>query len=257
MRFHLKGITNVETVDVTEARNFFEESADFKTGDELYDSAVDYFGNMFFQSIDYKHKYRAKHHQIMSYISLEEAEVMTEGYQRMFERVVDARRFLEVHAETLVTFWQKSKYGLRSAYTDVLADIISNSPQFIDKYFEGDEGQYNRDCFNTVQWLDGWLRHEKILDGERQEIQAHHNLRAATRQLLFSLGVASNPFFSDRNIIDELRKKSGLEPLTEYDETPKMFAIYAAQALGQLGSAIDEPELVAHITTCASIIAVD
>ncbi|MBP9738072.1 hypothetical protein KBD20_00115 [Candidatus Saccharibacteria bacterium] len=161
MRFQLEGTTNVETVDVTEARDFFEESADFQTGDELYDSAVRYFGDKFFSSIDYKHKYRQGHAPTLSYMSLEQAEEMAVSYQRMFERVVDARRFLEIHAETLVTFWQTSKYGLRSAYTDVLADILSNSPQFIDKYFEGDEGQYNRDCFNAVQWLDSWLRFEK------------------------------------------------------------------------------------------------
>lgn len=162
MRFHLEGITNVETVDVTEARNFFEESADFKTGDKLYDSAVEYFGDKFFRSIDYKHKYRQDRVPTLSYMSLEEAEAMAEGYQRMFERVVDARRFLEVHAETLVTFWQSSEHGLKRAYTEVLADIVSNSPEFIEKYLVGDEAQYNRDCFNAVQWLDGWLRSEKV-----------------------------------------------------------------------------------------------
>lgn len=162
MRFHLEGITNVETVDVTEVRNFFEESAGYTTGDELYDSAVAYFGDKFFRSINDKHKYRQDRAQLLGYMSLEEAEELAGGYQRMFERVIDARRFLELHAQTLVVFWQASEHRLRQSYTDVLADIISNSPEFIDKYFEGDKDAYDRDCFNTIQWLDGWLHSEQV-----------------------------------------------------------------------------------------------
>lgn len=155
-------ITNVETVDVNGARHFFEASADYRTGDDLYDAAVEYFGDKFFRSIDYKHKYRQDRNELLGYMALEEAEVLAEGYQRMFERVVEARRFLEVHAQTLLELWQHSKNSLHASYTDVLADIVSNSPEFIERFFDSDEDAYNRDCFNAVQWLDGWLRSEKV-----------------------------------------------------------------------------------------------
>lgn len=257
MRFHLEGITNVETVDVTEARNFFEESTGFKTGDELYDSAVEYFGTMFLQSIDYKHKYRAKRSEVLSYMSLEEAEAMAEGYQRMFERVLDARRFLEVHAETLVAFWQASENGLKRSYTDVLADIVSNSPDFIEKYSEDDDTSYNRGCFNAIQMLDGWLRHERFTIDQAEKFQAYGDLRSIGRQLLFTLGISSNPGFSDRNIVDELRKRASLEPLKEYDETPELFARCIVEVVESLGGAIDKPELADEVASRAVILVVD
>lgn len=154
----LEQITDVEIVDINDARKVFEFVTEESTGDNMVDSATAYFGKTYLDHLRLKQKYRADHHPLLEYLSLTEAQEMADLYQRMFERTIEARRVLEEKYSEDIGLWLGSSNQVRQAYKTVLTDKLSRSDYYRDMYFEGEEDDFLSDCHHTIQWLEGWLR---------------------------------------------------------------------------------------------------
>ena len=160
MKREILELTTTEIGDIDGARHFFEDSEGFSQGDVLLDSATDYFGNKYLQTIRDNQKYRADHHPLLDYLSLKETKEIADRYQRMFERVLEARRQLEWGHVDDIQAWLGSSGTVRQAYKLVLADKIFRSPSYRESFFDGDEDGFSSDCHNVIQWLEGWLKFE-------------------------------------------------------------------------------------------------
>lgn len=130
-------------------------------GDSFPDGSIEaYFQEQFFSTIEIRSSYRNTHN-----IPFSQTDVQTvvDMFDKMVPLVTEAYDFLGMHAKPIVDMWQASAGETRIAYTTVIADLIENSPGFVDRFYstyDGDKVRFHADCYNTAQWLDGWLRSE-------------------------------------------------------------------------------------------------
>lgn len=144
---------------ITPASQWREE---IYSGDELLDSANEYFRSRAIAVVKDTSSYRQQHGRLPSLLTDIEADQIFERHQAMMFRVVEARRFLTAMFQDDLNAWQASHGEIRSAYKVVLADKIAKDADFRDSFFEGDEESFVSDCFNIIQWLDGWLQSEIV-----------------------------------------------------------------------------------------------
>ena len=124
----------------------------------LQERAEDYFAKQYWSHLGGKTTYRFRHRNILTPLEYEEVAEFAAMYEKMVPLVCEAHEFLTSFAKPLVDLWLISEGSLQIAYTEVLTDVLENSPDFIDAHFEGNRDAYHGLCHNTVQWLGGWLR---------------------------------------------------------------------------------------------------
>lgn len=128
--------------------------------DRMLKSANNYFRSRAIEHVDGARRYCKQYGGILKPLSEIEATEIFKRHQDMMFRVVDARRFLADEYQDDLADWQNATAADRAAYKDFFAVKIAQDSNFRGWYFEGDEEGFVSDCFNTIQWLDGWLRSE-------------------------------------------------------------------------------------------------
>lgn len=131
-----------------------------RTGWQMYDNAVEYFGSAYLEGLTDSVAYRDVHTELLGPYTIEEAQERVDMYEHLFPRILIAREILERSYKTLTELWLNPGTDV-IAYNQVIADLIAAHPTYRLAFSE-DELDYRHDCFSTVQWLHGWLQSEKV-----------------------------------------------------------------------------------------------
>lgn len=141
------------------AAGIFANSAEHKSGWDMYDAAVLYFGAEYLESLVDSIGYRQIHSEILSPFTAEEAQARADMYERLFGQVLVARQILEAQYPELLQLMLDKQYASKTDYVQVLADVLASTSSW-KLVTDPSSEDFEYECYSTVQWLCSWLQNE-------------------------------------------------------------------------------------------------
>ncbi len=143
-------------------QELFEANLDMtRTGWEMHDSAVSYFGRMYFDSLD-KSLRDCRQYGIAP-PTTQELTDRSDMYNRIFNKVVLARQVLEQKQPGLLNRWANVQGTEQTVTDDTIASLLAEEGGYQLGYKKDLEwNDWHDECLTIAQWLSGWVRSETV-----------------------------------------------------------------------------------------------